>query len=182
MPSQGHGWGYRFLHPLLANFALIAVHGWVQFRSKISREVHVQFVGGLCVATILFAAISFPARMIQAYNINHPFVAASQYIRALETDIVLIDSKSVWFGHDFIRNDPLLRNRPKIMSVDHLDEKALSVLCANRDVLLIGLPELAKFSVHKMPRPREVEEARFQTLVARLKNSGCTPLAISKNG
>jgi hypothetical protein len=182
MPSQGHGWGYRFLHPLLANFALIAVHGWVCLRSRVSSEFRVQFAGGLCAATILFAAVSFPARMNQAYSINHPFATAAKYIRTLDTDIVLIDSKSIWFGNDFIRNDPLLRNRPKIMAADQLDDKSLAILCGNRDVILIGFHELATFGVDYIPALAEEEELRRRNLLNRLKTKDCNPISVSNQG
>lgn len=107
--TGGHGWGARYMHSVLGNFALLGTVGFYCLPEVVRGR------GRLVVlACTVFAVILLPLRFVQTERIVRPFAAASRAVEAQDVDVVIIDGGSGWYLQDLVRNDPFLRNRPLI--------------------------------------------------------------------
>jgi hypothetical protein len=114
--DQGHGWGYRYFHsawmalPLLATAALFrpartpteASHPPRLFEDSETKR----FVAACLVLTLVFG-VGFRAWQLQdfmARDLNQ----VPQY-RGTERRVVILDSRSSFYGADLVQNDPWLR-------------------------------------------------------------------------
>lgn len=146
MPTQGHGWGYRYLHGLLGNISLIATFGWVQLKnhSQIkNRNINLVFITS-CIFMIILA---LPLRNWQTEKEIAPYANSMQFLQNQSVDILLIDGNTIWYGQDLVRNDPTLTNTPKIMLLQSLNNEKLKTLCEKYTVKLITLKDLIKFGI-----------------------------------
>jgi len=76
-----------------------------------------------------------------------PYVRAADAIEHTATDLVVIDQSGLLFAEDLVRNDPFLRNRPKVLDLTLLDEANLAVLCARYSISLFGRPQALAFGI-----------------------------------
>lgn len=173
MPWHGHGWGYRYLHPLLGNLALLAVYGWLCLKASLrgrALPATKRLLVGLAVAGLVFG---LPLRLHQVERFVAPFAAASAYIAALDEDVVLVDGTDTWFAVDLVRNDPFLRQRPKVLEANSLTDRQLRRLCAGYRPRLIDHETFRHFAMTRMPRTAEARRAARRALEDRLVKSGC---------
>jgi hypothetical protein len=116
MPTQGYGWGYRYLHGCLGSLCLLAVYGWQDIVGK----------DRTCLRSIMIAATAFtivivlPLDMMFAYRLVRPYRTAYAMIEQSGAPIVLIDATGSMTGQDALRNAPDLQNRPLIMDIQAL--------------------------------------------------------------
>jgi hypothetical protein len=82
--------------------------------------------------------VLLPAHAKQAHDFVMPYVRAADAIEHTATDLVVIDQSGLLFAEDLVRNDPFLRNRPKVLDLTLLDEANLAVLCARYSISLFG--------------------------------------------
>lgn len=134
LPYQGHGWGYRYLHPLLGSFALLAGFGFVQGRSRDSK------VDGMVMILAAAALIFIPIQLVMAHNFVRPHVLLSQVIEAQNSDFVLLDTASPAQTIDEVRNLPDLSNRPLVFSAANLLPAQLIELCRRGSIVPISWP------------------------------------------
>jgi hypothetical protein len=130
LPNQIHGWGFRYLHGLIGNMALLAGYGWI----AISPAATSENVGASWRLFIISAALAgfvlLPAHAKQAQDFTMPYVKAHKAIVNAPTDIVLIEKSGMLFAEDLVQNDPFLRNRPKVLDLALLDEMRVSWICS----------------------------------------------------
>jgi len=174
MPSQGHGWGYRYLHPHLGSFALIAVYGWLQLKASLEAEALERARRLLFMLAAVSVLIGLPLRAVQVERFVAPFATSSAYIAALPNDVVLVDGLDTWFGIDLVRNDPFLERGPKVLEANRLTDAALDRLCRRR-VALVDFETLQRFGMTVMPRSPGVREAARRELRRTLQQHGCLP-------
>ena len=142
--TQAHGWGYRFCHTILGNLALLAVVGWNDLR----RISGVRKAAELVVISSLVALlIQFPIRCVQAEQFVRPFSRAMEYLNSIKKPFVVIDGDAVWYSYDLVRNDPFLRNSPKILFAHELDPELLKKLQSLGEVYLVEPRELTQFGM-----------------------------------
>jgi hypothetical protein len=55
-----------------------------------------------------------------------PFSRSSQYIQSLPDSFVIIDPAQVWYAQLLVRNDPFLRNHPKVLFASQVNEDQLA--------------------------------------------------------
>jgi hypothetical protein len=138
VPSQTHGWGYRYLHGYLGVVALLAVSGWsglTQAIDSVSPIRSARFLATLGGASVL---ILLPVQAWQAHRFSQPYASAFRAIRKSVADVVLVDNLYVGFdGGGLVRNDPFLANRPKVMLLASLDASQQSELCRRASVAMI---------------------------------------------
>jgi hypothetical protein len=106
--DQGHGWGYRYAHPVLGNIILLALAGirlW-ENRLRIPAGSSVWF------AALFGFAVALPLRAWQAHDLVRPFAETDRTLRSIDADYVEIDAFAMWYGPDLIRNHPFLADRP----------------------------------------------------------------------
>mgnify|MGYP000044189657 CR=1 FL=1 len=173
MPSQGHGWGYRYLHHIAGNLALIGAFGWLaiaQPKPAAAAQRMRGFVRALCLITIV---AGLPLRFYQAEAFVRPWAKASEYLVSLPVDLVFVDSSDIWYGYDLVRNDPLLRNSPKLLAIDRLAKPELARLCAENTFELVDAERLQYFGMRRLMRDEGERTAHRQAMLAKLEAAGC---------
>lgn len=159
MPNQYYAWGYRYAHALLGSFALIAAHGWVLLSSS-DRSAAAVARRAIIAFTALLVLVGLPLRAWQFDGFVRPFAEANRYIHAQDTDIVLVDVGRLWFPSTVIRNDPLLRDRPLVLSYLYMSADQVREVCRNHSVTVLDETDLAPLGVFtRSVRPwKSVEE------------------------
>jgi hypothetical protein len=145
--NQGHGWGYRYTYAVLGNAALLAASAagdaWETTRRALVRGLIAVSVG----ATLL---VQLPLRMAAAEGFVRPYAATLAYLAALPADVVLVDPNAAYYGRDLVRNDPLFRDGPRIVSLGRLGPEGLRALlggAGGRRVYLLTGPEMRRLGL-----------------------------------
>jgi hypothetical protein len=155
VPFQGHGWGYRYLHGLLGNLALLAASAWVRFMPCVDQRASGWARAG--VATLGCAALALPLSLYDVHATIRPAAAAQAAIRRSAADVVLVDQTGIFYGDDLVRNDPWLATRPKVIDLGALTDDQARALCRSARVAIFDARDAAKFGVHistTLPSPR----------------------------
>jgi len=148
--DQVLGWGYRFFYGVLGNLVLLAVAGWFYLKESLGlRKAWGFFVLGTALAVL----VQFPLRCLQVESFIRPFARSAQYIQSLPYSFVIIDPARVWFAQLLVRNDPFLRNHPKILFAPYLNEDQLAKLKTLGTVHAVQPEELSCFGLHAI-KPR----------------------------
>lgn len=141
LPYQGHGWGYRYLHGLLGNLALLAAFGWAALRERggVPR--------GALAATLIASAAAMLWFGMQAQRMILPYAAADARIAASAADYVLIDDGAAPFAQDLVFNPPWLDRRPIRLQASAVRvDPAWGRLCRGRSVAIVGADDLSAIS------------------------------------
>jgi hypothetical protein len=141
LPYQGHGWGYRYLHGLIGNCALLAAYGWRDFSDRV--EVR-RFVSAATVATL---GASLPFLMWQAHAFVHPYASVNRMIDGIDADMVVVQSDGRSFQVDEVRNLPDLGNRPLRLASEDLTPVDMRLLCARGTVAFVGTAQMQALGV-----------------------------------
>lgn len=162
LPYQGHGWGYRYLHGLLGNLALLASFGylhWVKDQRE-RADGTVALLGG-ATAFILLPFLSW-----SAYSFTAPYARLSAAIERQDSDFVILDTETSFAAIDQVRNRADLTNRPLVFSSTNLNDAQLADLCERGSVVWVGASEIASA---ELPMPA-VEPRKATSLNAGLLN------------
>jgi hypothetical protein len=164
--DQGHGWGYRYLNPVLGNVLLLSSLGLVKSSEKTALWSRMT----LCAILIAFF-IQLPIRCFEVRQFVQKFALPYQKISKLDADFVIIDSSNIWYGNELVRNDPYFQNRPLLLLNQHLSEENLKQLNSQQfkiemlqydDLIKLGLPSGPNLTEHfdqpnkKSPSPEKV--------------------------
>ena len=147
------GWGYLPVHGHLGSLVLLATLGWVRVttdRPQIRPELN-RAAGLFCAAMLL---VALPLRAYQMERFTAPTAASVRYIQAIDSDVVLVDQAGIWFGAELIRNDPFLRERPKVMRLQSLTSGQIEALCAAYSVAVVDYHDLAEFGMARVDANR----------------------------
>jgi hypothetical protein len=148
--TQGHGWGYRYTYPVLGSMALLGAVGVDTLR----RSLGGVFVRRALIASALVTlGVQIPVRGWQVERYVRPFALAHDYVAHIDADVVIVDPTTSWYGIDLIRNDPFLRNRPKVLSAFGLrreQKQELAAMAGNR-VHLLRPDEIGQFGIPIYP-------------------------------
>ena len=147
MPYQGHGWGYRYLHGLIGNLALLAGFGWIAATSGATARAGAGMRTALLLSSAFSLLILLPAHLEGARALTEPYARADTALRLAKSDIVLIDKTGMRYGSDFARNDPFMRERPIRLALDKLSDADLAALCAHYSLQLFDASSGAAFGV-----------------------------------
>jgi len=148
--TQGHGWGYRYTYPVLGNLTLLGAAGIGGLRASFGDA----FVRRAIVASALLTVlVQIPVRAWQIERYVRPFAEAHEYIHHLDADVVIVDPTSSWYGIDLVRNDPFLRDSPKVVSAFGLRRELKAELAARFGprVHFVEPRELAQFGIPTFP-------------------------------
>ena len=143
--DQVLGWGYRFFYGVLGNFVLLAVAGWFHLRERVGLRKAWGFV---VLSTMIALSVQFPLRCLQVESFIRPFAESAQYLNSLPASFVIINPAETWYAQLLVRNDPFLRNRPKVLFSTYLDEKQIDRLRNLGEVHIMKPEELAKTGLH----------------------------------
>ena len=146
-PYQGHGWGYRYLHGLIGSAALLGGYGWIALSNRISREE----AGATSTAFVICSAIAWfvllPVHAMQAHDFVTPYARAMKAIKNAPTDVVIVDESGLLFAEDLVRNDPFLRNRPKVLALSNLTKAEIEHLCTHYSVATFDYTQALAFGI-----------------------------------
>lgn len=138
---QGHGWGYRYLHGFLGSLCLLAAGGWIRLTATADAVELRRAWGTLSVLTVFAAGLAFPVRLVQVDRMIAPPARAFQLVRNAEAEVVLLDPTGMVFGVDLVRNDPFLRNTPKILDITRLRTGQVAELCRRYRVAVFDVSD-----------------------------------------
>ncbi|WP_067596982.1 hypothetical protein [Altererythrobacter ishigakiensis] len=139
LPYQGHGWGYRSLHGLIGNVAILSGYGYVHW-AKHQRE---RADGTLALLGGATAFVVLPFLLWSAHQFVAPYARLSAAIERQPTDYVIIDTETSLAAIDQVRNRADLSNRPLVLSSIHLDNARLVDLCAKGSVTWVDAEDIA---------------------------------------
>lgn len=148
LADQGHGWGYRYLHGHLGSICLLATYGWYRLPPVLRESTGARALFGAGVALSLLLV---PLRAWQAASFVAPYARADAVLAAIDADVVLIDAPQHSFALDLVRNDPLLRNRPKRMFAASLSDEQLARLCRDHSVARFTDADAERFGLDRVP-------------------------------
>ena len=114
--DQGHGWGYRYFHsawmalPLLGTAAMFRpARGPTAANSaaRLFEEGETRGFVTACILLTLVFGVGFRAWQIQEF-MARDLRQVPQY-QGAERRLVIVDSRSSFYGADLVQNDPWLR-------------------------------------------------------------------------
>jgi hypothetical protein len=143
--DQVLGWGYRFFYGVLGNLILLGVAGWFYLKESLGIR---KAWGFFLLGTTLALLVQFPLRCLQVESFIRPFARSAQYIQSMPYSFVAINPTQVWFAQLLVRNDPFLRNNPKILFAHDLTKDQLARLSTLGTVHTIQPEELAYLGLH----------------------------------
>jgi hypothetical protein len=182
LPYQGHGWGYRYVHGLISSLSLLAAYGWIALSERATRNEMAAAWMMLTMGSAVAWLVLLPAHAKQAHDFATPYFRATEAIEHASTDLVIIDTSGLLFAGDLVRNDPFLRNRPKVLDLTLLDEANLADLCARYSISLFGRPQALAFGIPLNDDATKFDDevrARLRATMARL--SCGVDMAVSAN-
>jgi len=158
MPNQMHSWGYRYTHGLLGSMVLIATFGWISVSSQAERlrSNAKQIIIGFTALAVL---VGVPLRAVQVEQFVRPMAAANRYLHGLPGDLVVVDTARLWYEGKVIRNDPLLSDRPLVLSMQNLTADQLRRLCDKYVITFVTYEDLAPLGVPELIRPPSADPA-----------------------
>lgn len=175
LPYQGHGWGYRYLHPYLGSFALLAGLGYQQLAAKAPRRTD----GMIIVCSLLSVVAAMPVLMLHTRWFTAPQARLDRLVATRHSDFVVLDtdvptptSDGRWAINavDEVRNDPDLANRPLRFSSRALNRDLAVALCRRGTVSVVSWNDLHKLGFG----PNVVGSGRrFAALEALFRTQGC---------
>lgn len=140
LPWQGHGWGYRYLHPVLGNACLLAGYGWRQAEIG-GVDLRRSMLWTTVASLMLLPVHGWMARQMAAAQ------AVPEYaIRRIATDIAVIDARPD--DADLVINAPDLSNRPIRLLGSALRAADIAPLCRERTITFVDAPRIDGLSVY----------------------------------
>lgn len=174
LPFQGHGWGYRYLHPFLGNFALLAGLGYQRLAARIGQRAD----GTVLILSAATLVLAFPFLLTRTYAFVAPHVALEQLIAEQKTDFVVLDTENVpsldgrWAANaiDNVRNSPDLDNPTLRFSSIHLGPVSIGALCRRGSITMVSRRDMhaAGFALNASSI-----SPRFSALMHSIANKGC---------
>ena len=172
-PFQGHGWGFRYLHGLLGSLCLLAAYGWIEATPNGTSAKASWPISAFAWAGFFSVLIALPLHAIQARTLIAPGMAAESAIASADVDVVLIDDDGVLHGHDLVRNDPFLRNRPITLYAWFLEPGQLEALCSRYRMALFGREHIARFNLFASSDPMAERSLKLRET---LRTLNCAPV------
>ncbi|MEY2943045.1 MAG: hypothetical protein RLY97_1059, partial [Pseudomonadota bacterium] len=121
LPYQGHGWGYRYLHGVIGNAALLGAYGWRHLAAWHTR-LHGQLRPIMLRVTVAGLVVILPVQMAMAHHFIAPFAHANARITASGADYAIIGADDGPFALDLVLNRPNLSNRPIRLVAGEIDD------------------------------------------------------------
>ena len=148
LPWQGHGWGYRYVHPAMGSAIILGCFGYRHLETK-----GLSMGRPLMIASAL-ATIVLPVHAWMAARLVRPFVQMHAELTAIHADAVIVDT-DVPLGHDVVYNRFDLTNRPKLLIGFYVKPEDLGRLCRNSTIAFVDAWRLAPISTmfgHTVPK------------------------------
>jgi hypothetical protein len=138
VPTQIHGWGYRYLHGLLGSFSLLAMWSWTRLTDGLAPERRAAAWSAFAVSCAVSLLALTPLRAWQAWSYVRPYAMANAQIQSSPAQVVLVVDKGP-FGFDpgtLLRNDPYLTHWPRLMLLAAMDDATVRQVCSRYTVTI----------------------------------------------
>lgn len=166
LPMQGHGWGYRYLHPVMGNFLLLAGYGYQRWSAQNASRANGTVLLGSAVTLLLI----IPFLLVTSHRFIADYVNLLALVNRQDTDMVIIDTEKPSFAIDIVRNLPDLTNRPLLLSSREMSEAQVSALCQRGSIALVTRKDFHRIGV-ALGLP--VESPAFERLTRPLQGQEC---------
>jgi hypothetical protein len=176
LPYQDIGWGYRYVHGLIGNAALLGGLGWIRLTTGANEDEHRSTRGIAAAITAAAVLVLLPVHALQMRNKIAPYARAYAHIVNAQADAVVVDTISIYYGIDLVRNDPYLRNRPLTFDIGALDERLVRNLCARFSVTMFTGTDAARFGVVEEDPKGHSDYAKLGALRSFIKSDECRAL------
>jgi len=107
LPYQGHGFGYRYLHGVLGNAALLGGYGWRRLEAW-----HAQLRPLFIRASLATLLVLLPLQAWDTHGLYATYARINARIAAVDADYIIIGEHDVPLAMDLVLNQPDLGNRP----------------------------------------------------------------------
>ena len=182
LPYQGHGWGYRYLHGLIGNVCLLGGYGWCALTAGRDARDSRAAVAALGAATAVSLCLLLPFKAGMAAAFIRPYRLAEAAIVRAPADVVLVDWSGLMFADDLVRNDPFLRNTPKVMDLAALDAAQIATVCRRFRVALFDRREARALGLREIDSPG-ADPAFLRARRAELERLHCgVPVPVGARG
>ncbi|MDE2301006.1 MAG: hypothetical protein KGK11_00420 [Sphingomonadales bacterium] len=171
MPPQGHGMGYRYLHGVLGNAALLGGYGWCWLA-----PFHARLRPLLLRASLATALVLLPLDGWLTHALYAAYARTDARIAASGADYIVLGEDDVPLALDLVLNRPDLSNRPLRLDADQIDDAdALgAAICGKRAVMALPADsfyaDVLRWS--RLP-PRGHADARLAEFGAAFGAAGC---------
>lgn len=165
LPWQGHGWGYRYLHPVLGNACLLAGYGWRRAEAAgldISRAVRWASIASIAL---------LPVHGVMAYRLVAAQAVPDLAIARMAVDVVVIDDAP--FSGNLVHNAPDLTNRPIRLGGVALRPVDMAQVCAGQTIAFIDAPALNTLSLYYARARAAAPTGHQQALYRAARAAGC---------
>ncbi len=151
LPSQGFGFGYRYLHGMIANCILLAVFGWRSLADKSAR-----WRSWFLRATAATLCVIMPLQAWAAHASYTPEAGVSTQIDHINADYAVIGALDVPLSGEYptitlslVANPPWLDRRPIRLLRESLDPATITAICASHpSVAFVGDPMLKPIATY----------------------------------
>ena len=173
LPHQGHGFGYRYVHGVLGNAALLGGYGWRWIGAARARLRPV-----LVAALGLSGLVLLPVQAWMTHRLYAPFAETNARINASGADYVMIAEGDAPYTLDLVLNRPDLSNRPVRLvagGIDDITELAHRICHAGKPVT-VALPTDAFFgniSEYFNALPMGQADGRLREHTDEFQDAGC---------
>ena len=171
-----------YLHGLIGSLSLLAGYGWIALSARATRDEMAASWTMLAICSAVAWLIFLPAHAKHAHDFAMPYIRAADAIEHASTDLVIVDKSRLLFAEDLIRNDPFLRNRPKVFDLTSLDEEDVASLCTRYSISLFDRSQALAFGIFPNDQLTKFDDevrARMRAAMARL--SCGVELAVTAN-
>lgn len=177
LPYQGHGFGYRYLHPMLGNAALLGGLGW----QRLGHAWRDRLRSGFVALSGLTLLVLMSMQGWMANRFYGAFAAASAKIDTVHADYIIIGNYDAPLALDLGFNWPDLSNRPlRLIEYDYDDlEEMAPRLCAHGET--VALPRRSFYfgigrAINMMPGRTTERRRAWHTL--EFTKAGCKVVSL----
>lgn len=170
LPFQSFGWGYRYLHGLIGNVALLGGFGW----RRLQQDARAHLL--LAVGTVVTLAFSVPYLLFTTERLLQPSVTANAAINRLPADFAIIDTDDSDPARAQATNDPYLRNRPLRFASTYLSSEDALLLCSRGTIALLGRTDMEGYGLpYETQKPTSFKRAEQALRGQRCARSSIRP-------
>lgn len=176
MATQGHGFGYRYLHGLIGSAALLAAFGWRALGNQLPLA-RTLLVRSLVLGTLA----TIPVQWWFGHNFYGAYAEVDRRIVASKADYVLIGEQDAPYSADLVFNRPDLSNRPVRLLAEYAPDPAALAQLLCRPGVTIALPSDGLFrALNETFRASETTKPgeRARLLTPALQAAGCRVISL----
>ena len=170
---QDTGWGYRYVHGLIGNAALLSAFGWCALTSSLGPAERRAAWAVMAATTAAAVFVLLPIHALQMHTYIAPYTRANAAIAEMKAEAVVIETISIHNGIELIRNDPYLRKRPLTFDIGLLDERLISELCSRMSVTVFDGTAAEPFGMVRTDPTTHPEYARLRRFRLLLEGADC---------